>query len=82
MSFERPELSPCLAGLNRGDPKFTEAAAIIAVGGAALARRPRADMPGFVPCEKDLQREEKFAARRADRAAQSPGDPQRSESLR
>ena len=31
----------------------------------ALAARPRADMPGFVPCETDLKREEKYAAREA-----------------
>ncbi|NQT41440.1 MAG: PD40 domain-containing protein [Planctomycetes bacterium] len=65
VSFDRPELSPCLTKLaGPGDPKYKEALAIIRAGGEMLARRPRADMPGFVPCETDRQREEKYATRR------------------
>jgi len=65
VSFERPELSPCLAALaGKDDPKYREALSLINAGKQALARRPRCDMPGFVPCETDLRREEKFAARR------------------
>jgi hypothetical protein len=30
-----------------------------------LTQRPRADMPGFKPCEKDVQREAKYEQRRA-----------------
>ena len=67
VSFDRPELSPCLARLakNKNDPRYIEALAIIRAGKTALAQRPRADMPGFVPCAKDLEREKHYARRRA-----------------
>ena len=65
LSFDRPELSPCLARFkDKADPRYTEALAIIQAGKAMLAKRPRADMPGFVPCEADRRREEKYAMRR------------------
>jgi hypothetical protein len=65
VSFERPEFSPCLAKLgDRNDPKYKEALAIIQAGKEMLARRPRADMEGFQPCETDLRREEKYVSRR------------------
>ena len=63
--FDRPELSPALAKFNdKGDPKYAEALAIIRAGQAMLRKRPRADMPGFVPCETDRRRQAKYAARR------------------
>jgi len=73
--FGRPELSPCLAKFDdakfddakfddNGDAAYQEALSIIQAGKAMLAQRPRADMRGFVPCEKDLSREQKYAARR------------------
>jgi len=65
VNFDRPELSPCLAKFtDKGDPKYVEALAIIQAGKEMLAKRPRADMPGFTPCDKDLRREEKYAKRR------------------
>ena len=65
VSFDRPPLSPCLMRFtDKNDPAYKEALAIIEAGKAMLAKRPRADMPGFVPCEKDLSREQKYAARR------------------
>ncbi len=65
VSFARPELSPSLAKFtDRNDPKYQEALAIIRAGKEMLATRPRADMPGFTPCEKDRLREEKYAQRR------------------
>ena len=66
VSFDRPELSPCLAQFqDHGDPKYREALAIIQAGKENLARRPRGDtLEGFVPCEADQHREKKFAARR------------------
>ena len=65
VSFDRPELSPCLAKFkDKGDPKYREALAIIQAGKDMLAKRPRADMPGFVPCEADQRREEKHRRRR------------------
>ena len=44
--------------------KVTVAANAV-IGKQMLARRPRADMPGFQPCEVDCRREEKYAARRS-----------------
>lgn len=64
VSFERPELSPCIQHLDKTAPAYQEAVAIIKAGMEMLKQRPRADMPGFKPCEKDLQREEKYAYRR------------------
>jgi len=64
VSFRRPELSPCLSKFkDKSDSAYKEALSIIQAGKAMLAKRPRADMPGFVPCEKDLSREQKYAAR-------------------
>jgi len=60
--FDRPEKSPCLAGLTGGT--YTSALAIIQAGQAALATTPRADMPGFVPTGTDAWRENKFIDRR------------------
>lgn len=65
VSFDRPELSPCLARLPAGDPRRQEALAIIQAGKESLARRPRGDeMVGFIPSEADLRREAKYAQRR------------------
>ena len=65
ISFDRPELSECLAKFqDKGDPRYREAIAILQAGKEMLARRPRCDMPGFVPCPTDLRREAKFAMRR------------------
>ena len=63
VSFDRPERSPCLAKLDKNGPAYREALAIVQAGKAMLARRPRADMPGFVPCEVDRRREAKYALR-------------------
>ena len=57
ISFDRPELSPCLASLEQDPAKHDEALAIIRQGQRRLQARPRADMPGFVPWEKDLKRQ-------------------------
>jgi len=65
VSFDRPELSPCLAKLGKDSPAYREALALIEAGKAALARRARADMAGFQPCEPDQRRERKYAMRRA-----------------
>ena len=60
--FDRPEKSPCLAGLTGAD--YDAALAIIQAGQATLAALPRADMPGFQPTGTDAWREQKFAGRR------------------
>ena len=66
ISFDRPELSPCLATLrDRDDPKYREALAIIQAGKEMLAKRPRADMAGFRACLIDARRQRKYAERQA-----------------
>ena len=65
VTFDRPELSPCLGPLaNQDRAKYAEALALIRAGREALAQHPEADVPGFVPCETDQWREQKYAARR------------------
>ncbi|HIJ69914.1 MAG TPA: hypothetical protein HPP87_00960 [Planctomycetes bacterium] len=56
ISFDRPELSPCLVPLSKDSNEYREALAIIRKGQERMKERPRADMPGFVPWEKDRQR--------------------------
>ncbi|MCP3920162.1 MAG: hypothetical protein GY711_31945 [bacterium] len=57
ISFDRPELSPILAGLEQENPEaFEQALAIVASGKSRLAQKPRAGMPGFEPCETDRVR--------------------------
>ena len=51
VSFDRPEISPCLKALKKGSKEYNEALAIIKAGQAALAKSPRADMPNFKPAE-------------------------------
>lgn len=69
ISFDRPELSPCLATLaNKGEARM-ESITLIREGLAALARQPEADSPGFQACALDRWREEKYVARqRAEEA--------------
>ena len=62
--FDRPELSPCLAGLASGDKsRYQEALALIVAGKAAQEKMPEADMPGFAVCEMDGWRQQKYLAR-------------------
>jgi len=63
ISFERPELSPCLGRIkDKKGPAYAEALAIIRAGAAALKATPRADMPGFVPCPEHQYRLKRFDA--------------------
>jgi len=63
ISFDRPELSPCLAGFaNKEDPNYIEALAILNSAKAALEKVPEADAPGFIPCEENLERNRKYEA--------------------
>jgi hypothetical protein len=65
VSFERPEMSRCLAKFSdRQAADYREALTIIRSGAERLAQRPRCDMPGFVPCEADQRREAKYTERR------------------
>ena len=56
MNFTRPELSGCLTSLTKDSQEYQEALAIIRKGQELLKKRPRADMPGFIPWERDLTR--------------------------
>jgi hypothetical protein len=63
LSFDRPELSPCLQGLDKASAEYKEALAIIQDGWKQLRAIPRADMDGFVPCDVDRRRLEKYDRR-------------------
>ncbi len=57
ISFERPDLSPCLDRIRNNKPVYDEAVALIAIGGERLKSTPNGCMvEGFVPCEKDRER--------------------------
>jgi len=61
VSFERPEMSPCLRHLRETSPQdYEEAVAMLRQGWERLQKTPRADMPGFVPCVVDQRREERY----------------------
>ncbi len=86
VSFDRPELSPCLSRFGEeDDARRREVVELLQTASKQLADRPRADMPGFIPCEADRRREQKYAFRRREelrnrRAAvqgQKAYDPQR-----
>jgi len=69
VSFDRPELSPCLRRIAKDDrAAYAEALAILQAGRDQLARQPRADMAGFVPWEVDRRREQKYLTRRRQEA--------------
>ena len=78
LSFDRPELSPCLIPLRDAEPGgHAEALTILLAGQSELRGRPRADMPGFRACEADRRRLEKYAHRQRveleNRAAAAEG---------
>ncbi len=64
ISFDRPELSPCLDRLReQADSNYRDALALIREGAHTLARKPEADAPGFEPSAIDQWREVKYQAR-------------------
>ncbi|MCX6909556.1 MAG: hypothetical protein NTY01_16145, partial [Verrucomicrobia bacterium] len=64
ITFDRPELSPCLAKFaDKNDPRRQEAIAIIQAGKETLAKRSRGDAAGFQACEVDQKRDDKYASR-------------------
>jgi len=66
VSFERPELSPCLAELRAAQAfGYAEALALIQAGKVQLQASPGAEMPGFVPCALDQWRQAKYQTRTA-----------------
>lgn len=78
ISFDRPELSPCLGAIKGDKAKFDRAVAIIRAGQKQLADKPRADADGFEMCVTDVNREIKYSLRKerelADREAIRQGD--------
>lgn len=69
VSFDRPELSPCLQHLEEGSETYAKALAIIRAGAEALRVTPRADMPGFEPADYAKARLEFYDDRRKQEAA-------------
>jgi len=65
ISFDRPEISPVLGGMDQDDPAYLEALRLIRAGQAQLAERPDTGMEGFVLSGIDLWRELKYQQRRA-----------------
>lgn len=64
VTWNRPELSPSLAGLtDEADPRYRAALALIRTGAERLARQPEADAPGFEPNATDQWRDAKYLAR-------------------
>ncbi len=63
ISFDRPELSPCLAGpAGKRSEARAEALEIIRKGAARLKATPRADDPRFTLAGEDAMRERKYEA--------------------
>ena len=64
LSFERPELSPCLSNIkNKKSKEYKEAVAIISKGNEKLQATPRLDMNGFAPSAADQARLNKYMYR-------------------
>lgn len=59
LNFTRPEHSRILSGAPTGAAR-NEALEIIKKGAERLKVKPRCDMDGFVPCEKDIEREKRY----------------------
>lgn len=63
ISFDRPAQSPLLRGMETKDAAtYREALAIIAAGGETLAARPRGDMAGFQPSDRDRHQLARYQA--------------------
>lgn len=69
ISFDRPELSPCLESLDTGSADYRAALMMIQQGADILKTTPRADMPGFVPAADGLERTERYEESRRTEAA-------------
>ncbi len=62
--FERPEMSPCLNGLETANPEARQRALeIIKAGARRLETQARADMDGFQPCAEHAAQQEKYRLR-------------------
>jgi len=80
VSFTRPELSPCLAGLSdRSAAAYEEALAILRAGRDALQRNPRPDMPNYqLAAQNEIGQQAKYdallQAERRSAHARGPGE--------
>jgi hypothetical protein len=64
ISFERPELSPCLDPIRKNKATYDEAIALIRTGGTRLKSIPNGSVvEGFVPCAKDRERLQRYEFR-------------------
>jgi len=63
ISFERPELSPCLDSIQVDNTAYREALEIIRTGQEQLEQIARADMHGFVPSQEHRRQLEKYMQR-------------------
>jgi hypothetical protein len=78
VSFTRPELSPCLNQFDdRSDPRYEEAISIIRSGSKLLAKRPRADMPGFSLVGTDAERQAKYLVLVEEKSKRQTADHKR-----
>jgi hypothetical protein len=69
IAFERPELSPCLDPVRNDKKKFDEAVALIRTGGERLKSIPNGCVTeGFIPCEKDRERLQRYEFRMTEEA--------------
>ena len=60
VSFDRPELSPVLKKFPEDSEEYGRLLSIIQKGQQRLRETPRADMPGFVPSERNQQMNAKY----------------------
>ena len=67
--FDRPELSPCLQGLDKNSDAYKQALALIQEGRQVLFDNPRPDMPGCQLDERDQKYEDKYESRLEDERA-------------
>lgn len=64
LSFDRPEVSPCLDAIRSDKDKFAQAVEIIKIGSKRLKETPRGDIEkDVVPCERNKKQLEKYAER-------------------
>ena len=60
VSFDRPELSPVLKNVPKDSAEYNRLLTVIQNGQKRLQETPRADMPGFVPSERNQQMNAKY----------------------
>ncbi|GKG72226.1 hypothetical protein CE91St1_13690 [Parabacteroides goldsteinii] len=63
ISFDRPEVSPCLDSVKDNQEVYKQAISLIEQGKKRLQKTPRADMENFIPCEAHRLMLRKYAER-------------------